>query len=173
MKDEDLFKEIESELFNKLEQLGERIKLKLIATTKSILRENKKVVTGNELKGIDGEVKRIGDAVLIEIFGGTFYDYYVHEGTKPHFPPLAPLRDWVIKKGLAERFNSRGNLTAIKKYAGREAMSDYWRVDRIARAIAWKIYRKGTTGLKFFDLALKQSESRIDEMISKFNLSAS
>lgn len=163
MNNEKLFNDIKEEIMNNLERFGEKIKQLLIRQVKEILESEKKVVTSNLLKSIDGEVMRIQTGILVQIFSGTGYAFYVHEGTKPHFPPVYALRDWVKLKGLAYR-NSR------KKILNYKSMNDYWIINNIAYAIAWKIYRNGTQGLKFFDLALKQAEPKINEMINNFKI---
>lgn len=86
---------------------------------------------------IAGPVKRLSGGLLgvveVEDRGGRYgstldYAVAVELGTKPHFPPIAPLVDWVKAK-LGER--------------GKAA-------EATARAIAWKISHHGTEGAHMF-----------------------
>jgi len=160
---EEIFNNILSEINNRIEKLALQIKEVLIRQVKDVLEKENKNVTGQLMRSIEGDVKRITEGILVEIYSGTGYAYYVHEGTRPHFPPVYALRDWVRLKGLA--FRDSG-----KRILSYKSAKDYWKVDRLAYAIAWKIYHHGTKGLKFFDLALKQAEARINDLINNFRL---
>ncbi len=106
----------------------------------------------------------------------------VETGTRPHFPPIAPIIRWVIQKGLAggtasQRFEARSVVKTLnaagfsKKDAGRLAkkMSTESEAEKIAHAIAWKIYRKGTRGHFFaqraFDAGKETALLKIDQQV--------
>lgn len=72
------------------------------------------------------------------------YGEPVEMGTKPHFPPIAPIQHWVEGKlGLA----------------GAEAKS-------VAYLIARKISKKGTEGAKMFDKGFSGNESAVIRILN-------
>lgn len=71
---------------------------------------------------------------------------FMEEGTRPHYPPIQPLRDWVVTKGFAQ---------------------DEASVERIARAVALKIARDGIAPRHFFAKAVKRIEPDIPVEIAR------
>jgi hypothetical protein len=69
----------------------------------------------------------------------------VELGTRPHFPPVAPIQHWVEKK---------------LGYSGKEAKS-------IAYLIARSIWRRGTKGQKMFSRSFRDLESRIVGILNR------
>lgn len=67
------------------------------------------------------------------------YGLPVELGTKPHFPPVAPIQHWVERK---------------LGYSGKEAR-------QVAFLIARAISRRGTEGAKMFTGTFEQNEERI------------
>jgi hypothetical protein len=65
------------------------------------------------------------------------YAIFVHEGTKPHFPPLHAIERWANRHGIPPFL--------------------------VARAIA----RKGTKGKPFYDIAVKESQTLINHIFSR------
>lgn len=74
------------------------------------------------------------------------YAAAMEEGTRPHFPPLQPLEDWVVVKGIAR---------------------DPASVKRIAYAIALKIARDGIAPRHFFAKAVRRVEPLIPVEIAR------
>lgn len=69
----------------------------------------------------------------------------VEVGTKPHFPPLAPLVEWVkVKLGLSDN----------EAYAA-------------ARGVQRKIGRKGTEGAHMFEKGLEAAEPQIETIYER------
>ena len=67
------------------------------------LRENDINVDGDLAKSIAGEVIETTNTLISENFSTSLYGEYRHEGTRPHWPPPAPIADWVKKKlGITE-----------------------------------------------------------------------
>ena len=66
----------------------------------------------------------------------------VELGTKPHFPPIAPLEDWV---------------QAVL------GIEDEMEINKVATLIAIKISKKGTKGNFAYRDAFKQSESSVNQ----------
>lgn len=69
----------------------------------------------------------------------------VEMGTKPHFPPIAPIQFWVEKKLHLE---------------GKEAAS-------VAFLIARAISRRGTKGAKMFETAFEDNEHRVRSILGE------
>lgn len=70
----------------------------------------------------------------------------VELGTKPHFPPIGPLKHWVVRKlGIT---------------GDKEATS-------VAYAIAWKIARHGTEGAHMFEKGFDASEGRVVRILGE------
>lgn len=68
----------------------------------------------------------------------------VEFGTRPHKPPIAPLRLWVKKiLGLSDK-----------------------KADAAAEAIAWKIFHRGTKGAAMFQRAFDATESQITTILT-------
>lgn len=63
---------------------------------------------------------------------------WVEYGTRPHMPPLQPLLEWVTRKGLAK---------------GDDAI-------KMAEAVRWKIFMKGTKPAFFFRGTLQKIKKR-------------
>lgn len=89
--------------------------------------------------GLAGSVvtTRVDDGSIVRVEAP--HAPFMEEGTRPHFPPLQPLEDWVRVKGFA---------------------SDAASVRRIAYAVALKIARDGIAPRHFFAKAVRQLESK-------------
>jgi hypothetical protein len=64
------------------------------------------------------------------------YSIFVHEGTRPHWPPIQAITPWAKRHGIPPFL--------------------------VARSIA----RKGTKAVPFFDIAVQKSQNRIDQYFS-------
>jgi len=90
-----------------------------------------------------GELVRSAKTTLIDRGAIVSFDAphaaFIEYGTRPHMPPLQPLMDWAIRKGLAD-------------------------TEEEAKAVAWKIAQKikreGTTPKFFLARAVKQLSRR-------------
>lgn len=78
---------------------------------------------------------RVDDGAIVKVEAP--HAPFMEEGTRPHFPPLQPLQDWVRTKGFA---------------------SDEGSVQRIAYAVALKIARDGIAPRHFFKKAMQRFE---------------
>ena len=72
------------------------------------------------------------------------YAVCVELGTKPHYPPIEPIKEWVLKK---------------LELPDVEAES-------VARLIAWKIKAHGTKGAKMFAKAFKANKEQVERILS-------
>lgn len=69
----------------------------------------------------------------------------VELGTKPHFPPLEPLRDWVEKKLGVSKKESRG----------------------VAFLVARKIAAKGTAPQKDFETGFRENQAQVNSIFER------
>ena len=99
-------------------------------------------VTGDLRKSVTHRISEEGERIAAQVGTGLKnpapYPVYVHEGTKPHMPPLKPILKWVRKKGLAGSFSVKTKRRlGSKKTQTKEDL-------KIAEAIRWKISHVGT-----------------------------
>lgn len=91
------------------------------------------------------------------------YAQYVHEGIKPHLPPISPLIAWVKKKGIAsDKITGRVDrirLRHTKKgiVANQKDIASYKEANRIAWAIAKNIEMHGMPEKPFFIDAVRKA----------------
>ena len=89
------------------------------------------------------KVEMYGESAWGQVGTPAIYGESVEYGTKPHFPPIAPLIFWVEKRlGLS----------------GKEAKS-------VAFAIARKISKKGTYGTHMFQYGFERNRAQIIAML--------
>lgn len=156
--------EIQKRFHTEVEQLTEKIGLMLERETMDVIAANNKVATGDLRKSISSKVTKLVSEYLITCFSNTNYAVYVHDGTRPHFPPIDKIAKWIRLKGIAGRYSVKTHDRVGNKL-------DQSNEDRrLAFVIARSISKKGTKGLKFFDIALKQAWPRIEKEVQAFNL---
>lgn len=91
------------------------------------------------------------------------YAQYIHEGIKPHLPPISPLIAWVKKKGIAsDKITGRVDrirLRHTKKgiIANQKDIASYKEASRIAWAIAKNIEKHGIPEKPFFIDAVRKA----------------
>jgi len=91
--------------------------------------------TGELVRSAKTTPTRTGAIVAFDAPHAPFMEY----GTRPHFPPLAPLADWAIRKGLADTEEE---------------------ADEIALAIARKIAARGIAPRHFLARAVRSLKRR-------------
>jgi len=139
--------ELESALQQSL-QLTEREVVRRTPTAQGRLRS-----------AIQGEVRRSATSVTGTVTAGDVaYASFVEYDTAPHFPPLAPLEEWVRHRGL--HAPSRGGKPPKHP------------VRAIAFLIARKIARQGTKGAHMFrdgaQAALPQARRFFSQSLRRF-----
>jgi len=103
-------------------------------------------VTGLLRQSITNERRDEGDELAARIFSPLVYAAPVELGTKPHYPPIEPLQDWVRKKlDVTEEED----------------------VQRVARLIQWKIGRKGTRARNMFGSTLGRLTPQMSEIVRR------
>ncbi|NWF87917.1 MAG: HK97 gp10 family phage protein [Ignavibacteriaceae bacterium] len=184
------FFELEDEILKRfrieVERLTEKIGLIIERETKAVLAENEKIATGDLRKSIRYKVTKLVSAYLITCFANVKYSQYVYDGTRPHFPPIEPIVRWVQRKGIGQSFSikshkmvgsNRKGVAIGKRRIGLARFENLYseksyseEVRSVAYAIARSMAKKGTHGLKFFDIALKQAWPAIEKEVQAFNL---
>lgn len=91
------------------------------------------VATGDLLNSIGYEIEEDAEGTLTLYLTHAEHFHYVNENTRPHWPPILPIVQWVIDKPLA---------------------TDLPEVNKIAHAVQWKIAQEGTQGHYFFESTL-------------------
>ena len=173
--------EIEQKVLAQLSVLANSIALELVKNVQNVISDNGKVNTGNLRKSISHDITKQAEVILVKVFSNSSYSAYVHDGTRPHWPPIERIALWVEKKGLATTYTAKGNKRRAPKtkylahlnmqtgtIVGEHEGMYSKEVKQLAFLIARKISRVGTQGLKFFELGLKMSEPFINEEIAKF-----
>jgi len=172
-----------SQVEDQIEVFLRRVLLKMKNTAEDILstagQNGKKFATNSthELrKNLREDVYREAGKIIgvLGVGANVPYAIYVHEDCKPHFPPLRPIRLWIMQKGflkyggdkvnkgfLRKKFNYKRDRLAHRE-EGKEAHS---LVNSVAYAIAKKISIHGTKGLPFLRMALNQN---VDWVASQF-----
>lgn len=89
-----------------------------------------------------GEEQTLADSVIGVVGTAMAYAIPVELGTKPHFPPIEPLKDWVRQK-----------LDVPPE-----------QVDEVAFLIARKIAARGTAGAHMFGAAFEANRAQIERM---------
>ncbi|MDD3501980.1 MAG: hypothetical protein RBS16_01950 [Candidatus Cloacimonadales bacterium] len=92
------------------------------------------------------------------------YAKYIHEGIKPHMPPLEPIKKWVKTKGLhqnkfkkAWEKTKNNNLGLPRKNKVKKASLEDQHISSIAWAIAINMKKKGKKPVPFLNLAVKMT----------------
>jgi HK97 gp10 family phage protein len=115
---------------------------KAVIMLQSEARKNTPVNTGLLRSSITHEVRDVGANMLGIVGTAVAYAPYVEEGSRPHWPPSAPIRYWVMRK-----FKARGpeleSLTFL-----------------VQRAIA----RHGTKGAHMFKKAFEAMRTKIGDL---------
>ena len=90
--------DIKMRLRNELRRTGRISSLYLERSIVQKIDSMNKVDRGDLRKSITHAVKTLPNGVRCNIGTNLEYAIYVHEGTKPHYPPVQPIREWVRRK---------------------------------------------------------------------------
>lgn len=103
------------------------------------------LLRGSVTHALMGEAIADGRGVAGKVYSPLNYALPVELGTKPHFPPIEPLRDWVEKKLGVPEHESRS----------------------VAFLVARKIASKGTKGAKMFTSALAKNAGQVNAILAR------
>lgn len=75
-----------------------------------------RVASGKLLNSVEYQVVQNGQAYLVQL---RLEDYwrYIEEGTRPHFPPMDKILEWIMVKPVLPRPNAEGDLPTPKQLA--------------------------------------------------------
>jgi hypothetical protein len=105
------------------------------------------ISTGGDLKkSIRHEVFIQGQKWVVRVGSNIKYAVFVHEGTRPHFPPSAPIKKWAYKK-LGLRGQELDNATYL---------------------IQRKISKEGTEAQPFMKIVFEQEKHKAAKKIAKY-----
>ena len=109
------------------------------------LEQNDHNVSGWLRNDVTSKVDMFPDRGVASIGNQVDYSLWFHEGTKPHWAPIGPLRNWVLQKfgGSAEE------------------------VDRIAKMVQRSIARKGTKAHPYLKEVAQQWESLLEPELAQ------
>ena len=172
--------ELTGKVNGELERAMRLVCEKLVGDAKTILRESGHVARGEVLRNIGYEVTNEAGKILgiVGVNANTKYAIFVHEDTKPHFPPVKAIQEWVLYKGLVKSNRKNTSLKSLRNTIirgrhgkGRDrAMDAYQQSKQIAFLIARKISKKGTKGVAFLRMALNQNIDYIANTLSNIKL---
>lgn len=129
------------------------IGMTILADAKENIRKNG---SNNTAKLIDSGITQENKDGTIDVIFKSKYAYFVEFGRRAgKRPPLDQITEWVVKKGLADRFSIK-----TQKRIKRDKGFDY-RALGIATLIANKIGKKGTTPKPFLYPALRANEESV------------
>jgi hypothetical protein len=118
-------------------------------------------VDGDLIKSVTHEVKQVLTRWTGTVGPNIRYALWVHEGTKPHWAPIKPLVEWVRKKGIVGRYN-----TKTRKRLGGKAKTASEDMSA-ARAIQRSIAKRGTRGKPFLRIVARRETPRAANEIAK------
>lgn len=112
------------------------------------------IATGNLFNSVSSEVTLNGQSFIVE-FKMPEYGEYLEQGTKPHFPPLTAIENWIRVKRIVPRRDQQGKLPTEKQ---------------LSYLIARKISEEGTPATHLWEkanaLTFNEWNKLIDEAIS-------
>lgn len=143
-----------TQLFPNLVEVLEAYGKTLVERYRQGLEDGDHIASGNLYRNVRSEVVLNGQSFIVE-FIMPDYGEYLEQGTKPHFPPINQILNWIRVKRIAPRQDSQGRLPTEKQ---------------LAYLIARKISEDGTkrTGIyeKANELTYREWNKLIDEAIN-------
>jgi hypothetical protein len=118
-------------------------------------KKEAKVDRGMHRSKLTPDVTQVGTVTTGIVGSNLAYAPYAVLDTKPHWPPLAPLIEWVHRKGLAGSYS-----VTTRRRVGSKS-SQYTEDRRVAFIIARKISKRGTKGDMSLIKGIEQNAPRI------------
>ncbi len=174
MREDKIFKNVQKEILAEILKFARRVALIVERETVEVIDDKDLRASADLRKSIKSKIKQTTLKTVVEVFSGMKYAVYVHEGTKPHFPPIEPIMNWVKKKGIGQQFSIKtkrafGKQRRKVKTASGYSNSTYSKEIRsVAYAIAKSISKKGTKAVPFLKLGLAQALPKIEREIRGF-----
>jgi len=153
---------VQKELEQKIKDLHGAEMLMAIRTATLMVQRDAKINapsnTGRLRASIVPSVTSREDVIEGVVGSNVTYAPYVEFGTKPHWPPLAPIMRWVHLKKMAGTYSVKTKRRTGG--AGRQRSEDYIVAKWIQRAIA----EHGTKPQKYLEKAFEKNVPRIQQM---------
>lgn len=144
-----------TELFPNLISVLEAYGRTLVDRYRQGLKDGDHIATGNLYQSVNSEVTLDGQSFIVE-FRMPLYGEFLEKGTKPHFPPLTAIENWIRVKRIVPRPDMQGRLPTEKQ---------------LTYLIARKISEDGTKGTGIYEqanqLTYNEWNKKIDEAITK------
>lgn len=155
-------KEITVELFKpEIAKIANLIKKNAI----KIIDKEKLVVSGTLRRSIVSEVHLEVEKPYIVVYVAQNdklmtskdmkYPRYLHEGIEPHMPPIAPIKKWILKKGIIKNELEEAWQKSKKKRTFNNYIDN--KLTSVAWAIAMNMKKKGKKPVPFLELAIKMT----------------
>ena len=120
------------------------------ALYKRNMEESGRPASGALADSIATEVKVDDRSIGVEVSLLEYWKYIEH-GTRPHWAPIAPLKEWVRVKPLLPRPMANGKLPTP---------------DQLAYMVRWKIHEEGTEGKDDFSRALQETWAQFAQEVA-------
>lgn len=107
-----------------------KIEQATVQAVQKVLTDGDHVVSGELYNSITAVAKEEGERFVIDIYGdkqGVFLD----RGTRPHTPPIAPIRKWVQMKRSVPKI--KGLEYAIQKHIAKHGTKKYSIIDKVQK----------------------------------------
>lgn len=134
-----------------LREYGERV----VSLYRENMRESGRPASGALADSLRTEVVAGGTTIAVDLSLLEYWKYIEH-GTRPHWAPIGPLKEWVKVKRLLPRPNSKIPPTLTLEKAQ----------ERIAYAVRWKIHEEGTEGKDDLSRSLQQAWAEFAQRVA-------
>lgn len=145
----------------RVQKAMDEVALRILNAAKDHLTKEGKVDTG-ELRA-SGTVAHV-DEFLWRVAFTAKHAAFVHYGTRPHWPPLQPIVEWVRRN--ATKLSS-GEVTIRAAPGTPQRNASEAEIQRIARAIQVKISREGTEPVPFLAQAVEDVRPQVAGILAK------
>ena len=158
--------ELKKHVFQHLNKDIQKIALKIRDNAVKVIDEEALTAWGYLRNGIKTEVVLTDKEQVIKVYvhnpdePDMKYAQYIHEGIRPHMPPVDKIKAWVIKKGIHQSSLKEAWTNERKKpKKNRRLKSDL--EDRAVESVAWAIAinmkKRGKKAVPFLNLAIKMT----------------
>lgn len=123
----------------------------VISLYREKLDANNKNCTGNLYNHLDFVISENDTDINVYLYMED-YAKFVEKGTKPHFPPINAIEEWIVHKPIVPYPDSKGKLPTVKQ---------------LAFLIARKISQVGTEGGNYLEITVKELEDKYAPLIQQ------
>lgn len=162
-------------VLNEIEKVLRMFLEKVRSDADKIIRDNKAIASGELVKNLRYEVAREAGRIVgvVGVGGNAPHAIFVHEGTKPHWPPQLAIQQWIISKGfvkLGGKPTTHGRLRALYQKNRAESDRVTSEIQNIAYLIARKISQKGTKAIPFLKMALNMNQNFLMQKLAAIKI---